>query len=117
MKNKTKSPLKDKPLRYVAQSGDEAIDNLLLDKVLIYYIAGTVCFIAILWEWLRYFQPSKNPPVLLSAFFGVFVAFCIYKIFRHVKKIKNLKLGRDGERAVGQYLELFRETGCHVVML
>jgi len=25
-----------------------------------------------------------------------------------------LKLGRNGERAVGQYLELFRESGCHI---
>ena len=31
-----------------------------------------------------------------------------------MKKVKNIKQGRDGERAVGQYLELFRESGCHV---
>jgi len=30
MKNQTKSPLKDKPLRYVAQSGDEALEELVV---------------------------------------------------------------------------------------
>jgi hypothetical protein len=31
-----------------------------------------------------------------------------------MKKVKNLKLGRDDERAVGQYLEDLRESGCRV---
>lgn len=111
---KTKSPLKDKPLRYVAQSADEALDNLLLDKILLYYVAGGICFMAILGEWLRYFQPTERPPILVSLIFGGCLAFCAYKVARHIKKVKALKLGRDGERAVGQYLESLRESGCHV---
>jgi len=114
MKSKTKSPLKDKPLRYVAQSSDEALDDLLHDKVLLYYLAACVFAVSIFYEWLRYFMPMKKPPILISIMCGVGFTFCTYKVYKHLKKVKNMKQGRDGERAVGQYLELFRETGCRI---
>ncbi len=114
MKPKTKSPIKDKPLRYVAQSADEALDNLLLDKILLYFMAGIIFLMSILWDWIRYFQPRENPPIFISIFFGICAAFCGFKVYRHFKKVKNMKLGRSGERAVGQYLEILRESGCHV---
>lgn len=114
MKTKSKSPLKDKPLRYVAQSADEALDDLLHDKVLMYYLVAVICGGSVVFEWLRYVQPRLQPPLLSSVVFGLGFIFCCLKIFEHIKKVKALKLGRDGERAVGQYLELFRETGCHV---
>ena len=39
MMTKTKSPFKDTPLRYAAQSSVEAIDDLLDEKVLLYFTA------------------------------------------------------------------------------
>jgi len=42
------------------------------------------------------------------------VAYCLYKIKKALKKITKLKQGRDGERAVGQYLESLREQGVKV---
>jgi len=60
MKHKTKSPLKDKPLRYVAQSGDEAIEELVNEKLLGYYSAVVIIDMAIGYEWYRYFKPIEN---------------------------------------------------------
>ncbi len=114
LKIKSKSPLKDKPLRYVAQSGDEALDDLLHDKVLVYLLNACICAIAIMNSWIYYYHPPQKPPILFSLLAGLAFVFCVYKVFRHFQKVKSLKLGRDGERAVGQYLELFRESGCHV---
>jgi hypothetical protein len=37
-----------------------------------------------------------------------------YKVVKIKKRVQSLKLGRDGEKAVGQYLELLRESGCRV---
>ncbi len=114
MNAKTKSPLKDKPLRYVAQSADEAIDDLINEKLLGYY-SITILFLTLLgYEWLRYYRPLAKPPILLTLLVGVLCVFCIYRFVKHFRKLKSLKLGRSGERAVGQYLELFRESGCHV---
>ena len=108
---KTKSPIKDKPLRYVAQSADEAIDDLLNDKVLMYYMAAIVCLMAVAWEWIRFYNPLEQRPILLSILCGLFFVFCGYKIYKHIIRLKNLKLGRSGERVVGQYLESLRESG------
>lgn len=114
MEAKTKSPLKDKPLRYVAQSSDEAIEDLLYEKVVWHYTVVIILVMILSYEWLRYYQPLSKPPILLTLILGGFCVYSIYKFVRHFLKFKNLKLGRDGERVVGQYLELFRESGCHV---
>jgi len=114
MKIKTKSPIKDKPLRYVAQSADEAIDDLLNEKVFFYWMAAVICLMVVLWEWVRFYNPLNHQPILLSAVCGIFMVFCGYKIYKHIKKLKGLKLGRTGERVVGQYLETLRESGAQV---
>lgn len=114
MKNDSKSPLKDKPLRYVAQSADETIDDLVYDRLLGYYSAVVITGIVICWEWYRYYNPQESSPIGVTILAGIFCLFCIYKFWIHFRKLNNLKLGRNGERAVGQYLELFRESGCHV---
>ncbi len=114
MKAKTKSPLKEKPLRYVGQSCDEALDDLLHDKILVYYLVACGCAFFVLYSWFFYFRPIEKPPILLSIFFGVGLVFSAYKLNVHMKKVKNIQQGRDGERAVGQYLESMRESGCQV---
>jgi len=114
MNAKTKSPLKDKPLRYVAQSCDKAIDDLIYEKLLGYYSVAIIMVIAIAYEWFRYFWPLPNTPIIFTLLGGIACFFFIYKFTINFRKLKNLKLGRDGERAVGQYLEIFREDGCHV---
>ena len=53
MNTKTKSPLKDKPLRYVAQSGDEAIDDLLNDKLFFYYSVVVIMGMVVGYEWYK----------------------------------------------------------------
>lgn len=72
-----KSP---KPLRYVAQSGDEALDDLLHDKILLYYLTACIFAMSVFYEWLRYFRPVVKPPIFISIMFGVGFTFCGYKI-------------------------------------
>ena len=45
--------------------------------------------------------------------FGI-TSYSIVRILKYRKSIRNLRLGRDGERVVGQYLELLRENGYRV---
>jgi glucan phosphoethanolaminetransferase (alkaline phosphatase superfamily) len=97
MKKNTKSPLKDRPLRYVGQSTDEAIDNLLNDKVLLSFVLIIVLVISVILEWMRYFTPATHPPVLITIIFALTSAFYIYKIFKQLRKFKRLKLGREGK--------------------
>lgn len=114
MNVKTRSPLKDKPLRYVAQSTDEAIDDLVIEKILGHYTVVVIVLMILAHEWQRYYWPLAKPPILMTIFGGGVCIFSIYKFVKHYRKLKNLKLGRNGERAVGQYLESYREFGCKI---
>ena len=48
--------------------------------------------------------------VLLIVTLGIF----LYRVFKTLPEIRRLKQGRDGERAVGQYLERLRADGYEV---
>lgn len=102
---KTKSPLTDNPLRYVAQSTDEKISNVFDDKILFPLIIIGVLILTTILEWYHYYNPPKVKPILITIIYILIVVFCIIKLIRSINFIKKLKLGRDGERAVGQYLE------------
>ena len=104
MKMKTKSPLKSKPLRYLAQSADEAIDELLNEKVTFYFISIIFLAYVIFQEWYRFYKPVSQPPILSTIILGLILLLCIYLAVKNFLKLKHMKLGRDGERAVGQYL-------------
>ncbi len=105
---KTKSPLKWSPLRVAGQSADEQLDRIFTDKVVSVYLVA-VLFVAIAaFEWLREIQNSPPLPRLFTVFAVIAVGWAVIQIRRYKNRAHNLKLGRDGERAVAQYLEQFR---------
>jgi len=73
MKEKTKSPIKDRPLRYPAQSADEAIDDLLNDKVFMYYIVIILSAILIAYDWWKFYSPATQPPILTTIVLVLFM--------------------------------------------
>lgn len=114
MAKKTKSPLKDRPLRYVAQSSDEAIEDLLTERVIMYLTVAGMFLVMAIWEWIRYFSPLNHPPYLSTFIATIVIPICAYKLVQKYKILQRYKLGRDGERAVGQYLESTKESGSYV---
>ena len=114
MKQKKKSPIKDKPLRYAGQSLDERIDKLINDDIIPYLICSFFMVFLALYEWWRYFKKPPPFPKSMTFIALLFVLFSAYKVITISKKLKNVKLGRDGERAVGQFLEFLREKGHRI---
>ncbi len=109
-----KSPITDKTLRHYGQSLDERIDILINEKALPYLIVTTVCFILAGWEWWRYYREAPPSPGTMTLFAVVVAGVSFYKVKKFLKEIRQLRQGREGERAIGQYLEFFREKGCKV---
>jgi hypothetical protein len=108
------SPLKDRPLRNPGQSLDEEIRDLLDDKVFSYlWYAGGLTMLA-LTEWVGYLAEVPRSPWLYSSVAVAAMAWAAWRILPLKRRIKNLKLGRDGERAFGQFLEKLREEGAQV---
>ena len=114
-KQKTRSPLKDNPLRNPGQSLDEQINKLLDDKLLNYILFSVMLTALALTEWYRWYVNASFSPKLFSAVAIVAVLYSVVKVRPLLRQVKHLRQGRDGERAVGQYLEELRESGCKVL--
>lgn len=116
MKNeRDRSPLdRAKPLRVPGQSIDVEIDNVLHDHVLSpLFLALFMVLIAAL-EWWRHVTNMKPNPWMFTGGAALACVYAIYRIFRIRRRLHQLRLGRDGERAVGQGLEGFRAAGFFV---
>lgn len=110
----TKSPLKDPPLRNPGQSVEDQRNDLVYDKVLapLLYALMLVMFAAN--EWWRHFFPSPAKPYFFTFIALAGIGYAVFAIARAKPQLDALKLGRDGEKVVGQYLERLRKDGFHV---
>lgn len=109
-----KSPIVDNPLRNPGQSLDEAIQKLMDEDG--YPLAAIIVLMFVLtgYEWWRWYAKVPYSPVVMTIFCVGITAYCVFKLYRLRKQIKRLKQARDGEKAVGQYLEALRESGYRV---
>lgn len=115
MSQKSRSPLKDKPLRLPGQSLQEQRQDLWDDKFLPSYLVAVLFAIMAALEWFRYFRSDPPRPVLMTAVAGIAITFVLCRFFRLRPQMLRLKQGMDGERAVGQFLERLREQGYQVL--
>lgn len=114
MSAKTRSPLKDKPLRNPGQSSDERLDELLHERFAQPFLLAGLFIILTLLEWWRWYSAMPPVPLIFSMVALALITYAAIKIFRAIPEIRRLKQGRDGERAVGQFLERLRESGYQV---
>ena len=112
---KTRSPLKVPPLRNPGQSLDEELQRLFVDSFLPYFLVPSVLVAYALIEWMRYYRPHSPSPWFATVVAFVAVLYSAYKVHKMRPKIHALKLGRDGEKVVGQSLEELRTGGAIVL--
>jgi hypothetical protein len=115
MKNKKKSPLTAKPLRIPGQSIQNEISDFVIDHIATPYLvaAGLVLWAAYEWAITLGFFPRPNP-LFISILATIGVIYFVWKLIRGHRKLKALKQGLDGERAVGQFLEDLRRKGYFI---
>lgn len=112
-----KSPLKDNPLRNPGQSLDGEIQKILDDDAVLYILYPMLLIVTTVYSWLAWFQIieiSNLDPILMTAITTIVSCYCFYRILKIKKQLKALRLGRDGERAVGQTLDALREKGYRI---
>lgn len=115
LRKKKHSPLKDKPLRNPGQSVEEQLEDFLYYRIFAPGIVALVIVVLAGVEWLKAWLKVPPSPRIYSVAAGVAVAYAIFQIWRAWPQLLALRLGRDGERAVGQYLERLRGQGCQVL--
>lgn len=116
-KKDKKTPLREKPLRLPGQSLDEEMERLLdkMDDILFFPLFFAPLALIEWWHW--YFRRPGNLwiAVILTAIMiltGIYATIKISKL-RGIRR--QLSLGRDGERVVGQCLEELRAKGYRVL--
>jgi len=114
MVKEKRSPLKDRPLRNPGQSLDEQRQDLVNDYMLWPMVFAVTMILFAAWEWLRYYRPQAPSPVIFTMSAIATVIFAAYRVYNALPRLHALKLGRDGEKAVGQFLESLRERGYRV---
>jgi hypothetical protein len=110
----SQSPLTDEPLRYPGQSLDEEIENWRTEGVINYLITASAFFVVAFVEWWGYLTHAPRQPIPFSVCAVLAIGGLAWRIVYIRKKLRPLKLGRHGERVVGQYLEGFRAYGGRV---
>lgn len=108
-----RSPIKTAPLRVPGQSGDERIDELR--DTFYEDVAVTLCLVFLaLMQWVQWWLELPPRPIPVTVLALTTIAFVWIKGAPLVRTIRNLRMGRDGERMVGELLEPLREKGYRV---
>ncbi|HRD68434.1 MAG TPA: nuclease-related domain-containing protein [Candidatus Competibacter sp.] len=109
-----RSPLKEPPLRYPGQSLDEEIRRLIDDKLFGSVLPAVMMTAIAALEWLYWWQASRPNPILYTLVAFLWIAYGARRFLTLRRQVRRLKLARDGERVVGQYLEHLRARGYQV---
>ena len=109
-----RSPLKSKPLRTPGQSLDEEIHKLVDDKFNSYALVSALFILLAAHEWIIWSTNALPQPGILTILAVGVLLYSAYRVYQLRKRVILLKQGRDGEKAVGQYLENLRISGSIV---
>ncbi|NJN47728.1 MAG: NERD domain-containing protein, partial [Candidatus Competibacteraceae bacterium] len=112
---KKKSPLKAAPLRNPGQSLDEEMKRLVENDVDPYLVVAGATIVLAFTEWYQWFASMPPQPIIYTVIALLVVGIAAFKVVRARRKFRRLKLARDGEKAVGQYLDALREKGYRVL--
>lgn len=112
--SKRRSPLKDNPLRNPGQSLDEELARLINDTAIPWIAAIAMSLAMVCQEWHKWYtQIPPNPRVALIVAVPI-IGVSLMRLFFIVKRARRLKMARDGEKAVGQYLSDLQAKGYRV---
>lgn len=114
LKEETRSPIKDKPLRLPGQSLEEERTKLFEEKFEMPALWFAMILALTLLEWYRYAADAKPTPILFSLLALGSLCFVVWRFFRVRPKLRALRQGIDGEKVVGQFLERLRAEGYRV---
>ena len=110
----SKSPLKEPLLRLPGQSIDEEMHRLFNDKLVTHLAFALVFFLLALLSWIQALGQSPLNPWLMSITAAPIIVCCVFRVWQAFKETQRLRLGREGERAVAEQLDVLKGQGAIV---
>jgi Nuclease-related domain len=108
------SPLKAKPLRLPGQTVDDDIVRLREGALMDHLFAGGCVLLLASMEWFGYLMHTGRHPWAFTLLAAVTIGYVAPRIWKLRKKIRELRLGCDGEKIVAEQLECLREYGAQL---
>jgi hypothetical protein len=99
------SPITKKLLNLPGQSVDARLHDFAADHFLLPLMIVCMLSIACLTEWIGYLTNGPRNPWGFSAMLVATIAICAFSLRKDWAEFQRLKLGRDGERAVAEYMD------------
>lgn len=96
------------------QSLEEERRKLIEDKIETPFFLALFFVLLTAMEWWRYYSNRPPSPIVFSISAALLVGFAAWRFWRTLPRIRLIKQGIEGEKAVGQFLERLRESGYHV---
>jgi hypothetical protein len=112
---KTRSPLRDRPLRNPGQWLDNQITLLRDDLVTKYFLPAVAFVVTAIWEWTQIFAKTRISPWLITAIALISIAYAVQGFVRTNERIAKLELARDGEMEVAEILDDLKRDGAAVI--
>lgn len=106
--------LKNKPLHLPGQSLDEQLNLLINEKIFSSLAIVVLSIVIIINEWIKAYWPVPPRPIATTIIGILIIIYFVYKMIKSFSEAQKIRLGRDGERVVGQELEKLRINGCIV---
>ena len=108
------SPLTDRPLNLPGQSVDDRLRDLVDEHFILPLFLYLTLLLITVWEWFAYTTHLPRKPWVFTIL--SLVALVGGTIYWKIKwpAAMALKLGRNGERAVGQFLDRYSEADATV---
>jgi hypothetical protein len=109
-----RSPLKGRPLRVPGESIDRQISNYIDDQALLWMLLPVVTWALAVVEWIAVLRDLPRIPWTYTILAVSSTIVAVAMVLRARWKVRALRLGRDGERVVGQFLDGLRVNGARI---
>lgn len=104
-KKERRSPLKDVPVRLPGQGLWEQEFNLIGGEMMPWVSAALAAVLVAVSEWVHVVLDTPPMPRAATVIAAVAVVLAALNFMRGRRRLRQLRLGRSGEEAVGQFLE------------
>lgn len=109
-----KSPLKFKPLSNPGESLHIKLFETALDGIVLGYIFIAISVPLLIFGWSIWYTQKIPHPLLITIPCLPMILFGVYRMVSGARQLKSVRLGLQGEKAVGQFLEKLRANGAIV---
>ena len=113
-KKKKQSPFSGKLRRSPGQKLHEDLQDVVYDDLLVSMLMITFLIALGLYEWFLYLFHSPRSPWIITIIALITIPYFLIRIFKGHRRTEELRLGRDGEKYVGQKLEELRALGAEI---